>query len=135
MMRILKSRLRKDERGATQIEFVLTLFLVMLTLFFVWELCMVIYAYTVIAGAANEGLRYAVVHSGDTAGAQARVVSYAKMSGQNITTSDVSVTYPDGSSAPPNRVAVTVTHDYLPFIRLFAPVPHLRAYAQGRMVY
>jgi Flp pilus assembly protein TadG len=125
----------KGERGATQIEFVLTLFLVFLTLFFVFELCMMIYAYTTLAGAANEGLRYAITHSGDISGTQAKVVTYARLSGQNITTSDVAVTFPDGSSEPPHRVRITVSKSYATFTRFFTVAPTLRAYAEGRAVY
>jgi Flp pilus assembly protein TadG len=137
MRRTLPNRARRGERGASQIEFALTLIIVMMLLFFIWELCMVVYAYTALSGAAHEGVRFAIVHSNDTDGSltKAHVVEYAKFSMQRITESDVTVTFPDGDSNPPNRVRVRITYTYVPFTRFFTTAPTLKAYAEGRVVF
>lgn len=138
-------RRRGNQRGAAQIEFVLTFMLVMLVLFFIFELCMIVYAYTALAGAANEGLRYAIVHGAPagcatdtttlTANTKTHVVEYARLSLQRITADNVDVSFPDGSCAAPNRVSIRITYAYVPFSKFFTTVPQLRAYAEGRVVY
>ena len=131
------SKAGQHQRGATQMEFALTLLLVFLLVFFIWELSMVIYAHTALAGAANEGVRFAIVHSNDTDGSltKAHVVQYARLSLQRIDTTDVTVSYPDGNSDPPNRVIVSITYTYAPITRFFTTAPTLKAYAQGRIVF
>ena len=145
MKSLASIRRRRSERGAAQIEFALTLMLVMLLIFFIWEMCMIVYAYTALSGAANEGLRYAMVHgtpagcATDTAtliaDTKTHVVDYAKFSLQKITADNVTVTFPDGSCAAPNRVTISISYTYVPFTRFFTTVPTLRAYAEGRVVF
>jgi Flp pilus assembly protein TadG len=128
--------LGKEQLGAVLIEFAISALLVLTVLFLTLELCSAVYTYTVLADAANEGVRYAIVHSSDTNGAVSRVKSYAAYSMHNVSNMQVSVTYPDGSSVPPNRVAVSVTYQYVPYVGNFiADPPTMSAYAQGRLVY
>ncbi len=44
------------------------------------------------------------------------------------------VTFPDGSAAPPNHVVVTVTYTYAPFLSSFMTTTTMKTYAEGRMV-
>ena len=55
------SALRAD-RGAVEIEFVLSILTVLFTMFWMWEVVMAVYTYSVISDAAREGVRYAIVH-------------------------------------------------------------------------
>lgn len=127
---------RRDQGGATLIEFALSLLLFLTVLFATLELCGAIYTYTVLADAANEGLRYAIVHSSDSSGAVNTVKTYAAYSLHDVSKMEVSVTYPDGSAVPTNRVAVSVIYSYVPYLGNFmAHPPTLSAYAEGRLVY
>lgn len=117
------------------VETSLALFIVVSVVFWTFELCMVVYTYTVLADAANEGVRYAIVHSGDSTSTEARVRDYAKYSLHNVSAMTVTVAYPDGSSVPPNRVSVTVAYNFLPYVSIFTNPPQIRAFATGRIVY
>ena len=127
-------RLRRDEKGLTLIESALSLGLVIVVIFFSWECCMMIYTYTVLADAANEGVRYAMVHSSDNSGTVAAVKKYAAYSLHDVSKIDVSVTYPDGSASPPARVAVKITYDYVPYLETTFK-PKLTTFAEGRLLY
>lgn len=122
------------------IEFVIVFPVVFMLIWWIFELGWVMYSCSVMADAANEGVRYAIVHSGgDPSGTQARVKTFAAASLHNTSAMSVSVTDPDGSYDPPNRVRVTVTYSYLPWISsaftfFFATPPTINTYAEGRMV-
>lgn len=103
--------------------------------FWVFELGWLMYTYSVLADAVNEGVRYAVVHSGgDPSGTQAKVKTFAGTSLHNVSAISVAVTFPDSSSSPPNRVRVTVTYLYIPWLPKFIPAPTMKTFAEGRMV-
>jgi Flp pilus assembly protein TadG len=150
-MRRLWFRRLREERGQAQVEFALSIMVVLLTVFFAWELLMAMYTASVLADAAKEGVRYAIVHgsnsslcsgpnpsspcaSDPTAAEVVNVVkNYARASLHDVSAITVSVTYPDGNNDPPSRVAVTVTYSYVPYINVpFAPT--LRTKAAGRIV-
>jgi len=130
----VRYRLGRSEKGVTLIESALTFGLVITVIFFSWEFCMLIYTYTVLAEAANEGVRYAMVHSSDSSGAADVVKTYAAYSLHDVSGIDVSVTYPDGNSSPPARVAVKVTYIYVPYLETIV-TPKLTTFAEGRLLY
>jgi TadE-like protein len=117
------------------LEFSISILLVLTILFSTCELCTLIYTYAVMSDAANEGVRYAVVHSSDSAGAITRVKMYAALSLHNVANIAVSVTYPDGTAVPPSRIAVSVTYHYVPYLNFMSNPPTISAYAQGRLMY
>jgi Flp pilus assembly protein TadG len=145
---------RKDTGQAT-IEFALTAVFVMVVLFGAIEMILLIYTYTVLADAAKEGVRYAVVHgtgvgasncSGPGGGGvtcsdstatnvTTTVSNYTKLSFHDSTAMTVTPTYPDSSSVAPNRVRVTVTYVYQPFLRLSWNTMTVYAAAEGRIVF
>jgi Flp pilus assembly protein TadG len=128
--------LLNEQHGAVMIEFAISSLLVLTVLFMTLELCGAVYTYAVLADAANEGVRYAIVHSADTSGAINQVNTYAAYSMHDVSHIQVSVTYPDGSSVPPNRVAVSVSYQYVPYLGNFMKnPPTMSAFAQGRLVY
>ena len=103
--------------------------------FWIFEVCWAMYTYTVLADAANEGVRYAIVHSGgDTSGTTTRVRAFASTSMHNVSGMTVSVAFPDGNATPPNRVQVTVTYTFVPYLSHFISAPTMQTYAEGRMV-
>jgi len=143
---------RKD-RGAVQIEFILSILTVLFVMFAMWELIMIVHTMNVLSDAAKEGVRYAIVHGNrntncsgpvstpectdpDPTGTRvaAVVLDYAQYSLHDISAITVNVTYPDGGNVPPNRVRVTVAYDFVPYTALnFRPT--LRGAAEGRIVF
>jgi Flp pilus assembly protein TadG len=135
MQRNVPSRVRRGQRGKSLIETALVMVIVLTVMFWVFELCWLIYTYSVIADAANEGVRYAIVRSGgDVDGTKARVKSFAGATMHDVTAISTTVEFPDGSAAPPNRVRVTVHYAYIPYLGHFMSTPTMRAYAEGAMV-
>ncbi len=53
---------KRSQRGASQIEFAISLLVAMFVIFWTWELGMALYTYNVLSDAAKEGVRYAIVH-------------------------------------------------------------------------
>ena len=138
-------------------EFILSIFMMMFVIFWIWELVMAVYTKNVLADAAKEGVRYAIVHgqgnsncSGpntpacpDTTGANviSQVQSYAQMTLHDTSAMTVTVQYLDdaGGNAttvdPNTRVRVEVSYVYVPYIPSLPWVaPTLNAVAEGRIV-
>jgi Flp pilus assembly protein TadG len=129
-------RFFRQESGSLMVELAVTLMFFFTVIFGSMELCSAAYSYTVLADAANEGLHYAVRNSADQAGAVNTVKSYATSTLHDTSRINVSVTYPDGPSTPPNRVAVSVSYQYVPYVGWILPnPPTMHAYAEGRMVH
>src|SRR2546425_12758656 len=125
----------QGQRGQALIESLLMLVVIITVVLFVFELGWLMYTYSVMADAANEGVRYAIVHSGgDPAGTEAKVRAFATTSMHNVSAMSVVVTPLDITYTPPNRVRVTVTYIYIPFLPKFITAPTMHAYAEGRMV-
>jgi Flp pilus assembly protein TadG len=134
MRRRLRSRWH-DQDGQSLLETALMIPLIFTVVFWVFELSWLMFTYVVLANAANEGVRYSIVHSGgDAAGTQTTVQAFASTSLHNISAMSTSVTFPDGSAAPPGRVRVTVTYTYVPYLSGFINTPTVHAYAEGRMI-
>jgi hypothetical protein len=139
-------------RGATQIEFILSILTILFLIFAMWEVIMIVYTMNVLSGSAKEGVRYAIVHGGGNANcsgpnptpectnpdpAAARVVDvvkdYARFSLHDTTAISVTVTYFDSLIEAPARVRVEVSYDFVPYTALNLR-PTLRAAAEGRIV-
>ena len=109
--------------------------IIFLVTFWTFEIGWLMYTYCVLADAANEGVRYSIVHSGgDAAGTATTVKNFAATSLHDITGMSTTVTFPDGSAAPPNRVQVKVTYTYVPYLNNFISTPTFQTYAEGRML-
>ncbi len=125
----------RGQRGQSLVETAVMIVVIFMVVFWIFELSWLMYTYSALADAVNEGVRYAIVHSGgDPAGTQAKVKTFAATSLHNVSAISVSVTPPDGSYAPPNRVRVTVTYTYIPWLPKFITAPTMKTYAEGRMV-
>ncbi len=125
----------RRQRGQSLVETALMIVVILTVVFWIFELGWLMYTYAVLADAVNEGVRYAIVHSGgDPAGTQAKVKTFAGASMHDVSGMSTSVTFPDGSSAPPNRVRVTVTYTYIPYLPKFITAATMHTYAEGRMV-
>ena len=134
MRRHLRSSWHEDN-GGSLLETALVIPMIFTVVFWVFELSWLMFTYAVLANAANEGVRYSIVHSGgDPGGVQTTVQTFAATSLHNMSGLSTSVTFPDGNASAPNRVRVTVTYTYVPALSAFISTPTLRAYAEGRMV-
>ena len=134
-MRRRSSHVSRSERGQALIETALVIVLIFTIVFSIFEIGWLMYTYSVLADAANEGVRYAMVHSGgDPSGTQTRVKTFAATSMHNVNTITIAETFPDGSAIPPNRVRVTVSYTYVPYLPKFIVAPTVHTFAEGRMV-
>jgi Flp pilus assembly protein TadG len=135
MVRPTQTRLSR-QRGQSLLETAMMIVVIFTVVFWIFELGWLMYTYSVMADAANEGVRYAIVHSGgDVSGTQARVVSFARTSLHDVSALQPLVTFPDNNNtAPPNRVRVTVTYTYVPWLNKFINTPTMSTYAEGRMI-
>lgn len=140
----------RHECGSVLIETALAFMLGMTVVLGIVEFCMMSYTYGVFSDAARHGMRYATIHgadstncSGPSAGCAdatgANVVSdvktFAGMFLQNVSGATVQVSYPDGSSATPSRVDVTITYTYQPLFHLAGMSHVFNVDAEGRIVY
>ena len=144
------SALRAD-RGAAEVEFVLSVLTVLFVMFWTWEVVMAVYTYSVIADAAREGVRYAIVHGSknsncsgpvpagftacpDPSGANVTAVvrDYASYSFHDISAINIDVNYVDTYNTSPRRVQVAVTYNFIPYTA-FPFHPRLKATAVGRI--
>jgi Flp pilus assembly protein TadG len=148
--RRLRPRSFDCEEGSLVVETALSLLLVIPMVFWLFEMCMLTYTYSVLGDAARQGVRYAIVHGIDSGNCSGPSSSCADASGANVVSvvqsaaaysfhdlseMTVQVTYPDGSSAPPSRVDVTINYTYVPYIKLPGIVHSVQLSAQGRILY
>jgi Flp pilus assembly protein TadG len=144
----------KLKAGQAQVEFLLSILLVMVVVVGVVEVILLMYTYTVLADAAKEGVRYAIVHGCDLSSGSCsgtctptactdttgtKVGDYAKKylaaSLHDTSAMTVSVSYPDSNSRPTSRVRVTVSYPYQPVFGFSWPSVTVRAAAEGRIFY
>ena len=134
MRRYRRTRWR-EENGQSLLETALMIPVIFTVVFWVFELSWLMFTFVVLANAANEGVRYSIVHSGgDAAGTQTTVEAFASTALHDISAMTTSVTFPDGNASAPNRVRVTVTYTYVPYLSNFISTPTVHTYAEGRMV-
>jgi len=137
MRRSKQDRWRR-QRGQSLLETALMIVIIFTVMMWVFEIGQLMYTYTVLADAANEGVRYAIVHTGggvsSTPTTAAIVQKFAATSRHDISGITVTVTPLDTTYDPPNRVSVKVSYTYVPYLKIFTTPPTLSAYAEGRMV-
>jgi len=148
---------RRGEKGQAAVEFALTVVFLMLLIVAFVELVMMLHTYNVIADAAKEGVRYAIVHgAGNTGGSGPTcpcaaidgaagtgvVKTYAQYALHDTSAMTVTVNYnPGGNNGAaacnksPCLVRVTVSYPYQPFFGLGWPTVNVNAAAQGRIVF
>jgi Flp pilus assembly protein TadG len=133
-------RLRKRTRlqgqsGQSLLETAMMMVIIFTVVFWIFELGWLMYTYSVMANAANEGVRYAIVHSGgDPSGAAARAKTFAATSLHDVSAISVVVNDPDGDYVPPHKVSVTVTYTYVPWLSGFITTPTMTTYSEGTMI-
>jgi Flp pilus assembly protein TadG len=145
------------EKGQAAVEFALTVVFLMLLIVGFVELIMMLHTYNVVADAAKEGVRYAIVHGAantggsgptcpcaaiDGAAGTGVVKTYAQYSLHDTTAMTVTVSYnPGGNNGAkacnlsPCLVRVAVSYPYQPFFGLGWPIVNVNAAAQGRIIF
>ena len=147
---------RRRQAGQGAVEFIFAILFLMLFVAGIIEIIALVYTYNVLAESAKEGVRYAVVHgsantaacsgpgpSGVTgvtcdstaANVSTAVTTYASYSLHDTSAMTITTTYPDSSSAAPNRVRVAISYPYQPFFGLGWPTITVNAAAEGRIMY
>jgi len=96
--------------GQSLVEFALLIPVIALLLAGVVDLGQGFQNYIVITNAAREGARYGSFYPNDTAGIQARVRNEA--AGTNVTITNISITFPNGTSSSGNPIRVLVTYEF-----------------------
>jgi len=151
---VTKRSSRRAECGQALVEFTLTVIFLMILMVSVIELLGFIYTYTVIANAAKEGVRYAIVHgcnnatpSGPTTGIAPcnsptavlnRVKDFAGFSLHDVSglnSTNITISYPDGNSKAGSQVAVSISYPYRSLFGLQWPSFTVRSHAAGRIVF
>jgi Flp pilus assembly protein TadG len=129
---------KNGEGGQSLVETSFMLLVTFMVVFWIVEMCGMMYTYATIANAAEEGARYGMTRSGvvaDDSRIVTRVKDFAATSMHEVSAISVTVTLPDGSSTPPNRVRVGVSYTYVPWLRsITRNIFVMTAYAEGRMV-
>ena len=152
----MKPRMKmRKQAGQSTVEFALTIVFTMVVIFGAIEMTLMIYTYNILADAAKEGVRYAIVHgtgmgasncSGPGGGGvtctdstgtniQSAVNNYTRLSFHDNTAMVVTPSFPDSSSVAPSRVRVTVSYVYQPFLHLGWATMTVNAAAEGRIVF
>lgn len=153
-------RRRRSQRGASIVEFSLTIITVIFVFFLLFEFSLWVYCYNVMSDAAKAGVRYAIVHGSkaadgyrsgpDTPGSVltsctassanvdsvvGEVEKWASFSAYPTASISVTVCYMDGSNTAPGRVQVKVSNPTTPFFSALWLTPPIKATAQGRIVF
>jgi hypothetical protein len=133
------------------VEFLLSVIMLMVFVFFCFEMFMLLYSYNILADAAKEGVRSAVVSGSNSATpagpstatssdcttnvapVKSVVTSYAALTFHDISAMTVNVCYLDGNNIAPSRVQVTLQYAYKPYFNL-PLTPTIYAAAEGRIV-
>ena len=151
-----------EQSGQAMVEFVLSMTFLTILILSVLELFGLIYTYAVMADAAKEGVRYAIVHgaansssSGPTtqttkqtppctssnnnnstaANVITQVKNFAGFSLHDTSNINVYVCYLDGNNLLQSQVAVAVSYQFRPFFALNWPSVTVNANADGRIVF
>jgi len=145
---------RKNRAGQAMVEFLLSILVLLIVVVGIIEMIGLIYTYTVLADAATEGVRYAIVHGCNKDGSMCsgictlnpctdstgdNVTAYARQflgaSLHDPSAIPVTVNYPNGDSKSTSLVTVTISYPYQPLFGLSWPTITVRAKAEGRIFY
>jgi hypothetical protein len=156
-------RKSKPESGQALVEFAFVFMFWAVMVLGILEMVLFLHTYNVLADAAKEGVRYAIVHGtnnsipcgpvtcGDVTGPAAPpgttpgygsgfgiVKTFAQYSLHDTSGMTVTMNYPGGDATPanktPNRVQVVVVYPYQPFFGLSWPTVTVNASAEGRIM-
>jgi hypothetical protein len=140
-----------SQNGQATLEILISLTVAFSLVFWLFEICMLTYTCSVLNEAAQEGVRYAIVHGVDStvcsgpdstclnkspySNVQAVVTAAASASLHDLSAMTVTVSYPNSTAAAGNPVAVRVAYTYVPFINFPGLANPLTFTSQGQISY
>ncbi len=146
-----RARARCREDGQATLEMVVSLTVIFSLVFWLFELCMFTYTCSVLNDAAQEGVRYAIMHGTDSSvcsgpdtvctnqtpysNVQAVVTAVASASLHNTSAMTVTVSYRNSTAATGNPVAVRVAYTYVPYLNFPGLANTLTFTSQGQILY
>jgi Flp pilus assembly protein TadG len=117
------------EAGSSIVEFALASIILFTLVFGVIAICLALYTYNVVAEAARDGSRYAMVRGSQCNSfadcpnvSSTQIQTYVQgvgFPGIDSSSLTVAATWPDGNEKPGSRVAVTVSYNFplsIPFV-------------------
>ncbi|HZY64190.1 MAG TPA: TadE family protein [Edaphobacter sp.] len=140
----------QDETASALIETALSLIVTFLLAFGLFELCMFSYTCIVLNDAAQEGVRYAIMHgtnssncSGPDNGCtdksydnvKAVVKTAASASLHDVSAMTINVTYGDATAAPGHPVSVSVVYTYVPYVNFPGLERTMTFTSEGRTIF
>jgi CBS domain containing-hemolysin-like protein len=144
------SRLQR-QRGQATLEILISLTVASSLFFWLFELCLFTYTCSVLNEAAQEGVRYAIVHGTSStncsgpdsactnqspySNVQTVVTTAASASLHNISAMTVTVNYPNTTAAVGNPVTVLVAYTYIPYLNLPGLANKVTFTSQGQILY
>ncbi len=139
------------QQGQAALEMLVSLTVVFSFVFWLFELCMFTYTCSVLNAAAQEGVRYAIMHGTDSSlcsgpdttctnqspysNVQAVVTVAASASLHNMSAMTVTVSYANSTAAIGNPVAVKIAYTYVPYLNFPGLANALTFTSQGQILY
>jgi len=139
------------EDGQATVETIVSFMVSISLVFWLFELCLFAYTCSVLNDAAQEGVRYAIMHGTDSticsgpdstctnqspySNVQAVVTSVASAALHNMTAMTVTVSYANNTAAVGNPIAVKVVYTYVPYLNLPGLADKVTLSSQGQIVY
>lgn len=140
-----------NQKGQATLEMLISLMITFSLVFWLFELCMFTYTCSVLNSAAQDGVRYAIVHgtgsqncSGPDTGCtnqspysnvQAVVNATASASLHDLAAMRITVTYANNTAAEGNPVVVKVAYTYVPYVNLPGLQDAVTLTSQGEILY
>jgi Flp pilus assembly protein TadG len=141
----------RQQGGQATLEMLVSLLVAFSLVFWLFELCMFTYTCSVLNDAAQEGVRYAIMHGTDSSicsgpdtactnqspysNVQAVVNAAASASLHNLSAMTVTVSYANSTAAKGNPVAVKVAYTYVPYLNFPGLANALTFTSQGEILY
>jgi Flp pilus assembly protein TadG len=142
---------RGGQDGQATLEMLVSLIVAFSLVFWLFELCMFTYTCSVLNDAAQEGVRYAIMHGIDSSNCsgpdtqctnqspysnvQTAVTTAASASLHNLAAMTVTVSYANSTAAAGNPVAVRVVYTYVPYFNLPGLENAVTLTSQGEILY
>jgi len=139
------------EQGQATFEILISLTVALSLFFWLFELCLFTYTCSVLNEAAQEGVRYAIVHGSNSSicsgpdsactnqspysNVQTVVTTAASASLHNISAMTVAVNYPNNTASAGNPVTVQVAYTYIPYLNLPGLANKVTFTSQGQILY
>ena len=150
-MTLLHGSARPHQEGQATLEMLISMLVALSLVFWLFELCLFTYTCSVLNSAAQQGVRYAIVHGTHSticsgpdstctdqspySNVQAVVTTAASASFHNTSAMTVTVGYPNSTAASGNPVTVTVAYTYIPYLNFPGLANSLTFSSRGQILY